>query len=130
MSNFFSDALSSANSFFTGNNASTNPTSAWLGAAIDPIGQPLFSAATGQGVGQAGSTTGQVWNYLMAPFKPPAQPTLQTPGAAPTQQSAAQAAIPDELASESKQSAASSYLTGGQGLLDQPTTASRSLLGY
>jgi hypothetical protein len=65
-------------------------------------------------------------------FSPPKAPELQAPTALskqPTQAEAATAAINKTLDQEKVAASTSTVLTGGQGLLDQPTTTSRTLLG-
>lgn len=60
---------------------------------------------------------------------PPTTPDAQAPPAPPSAGSIRQGQITQGLGSEQQMYAASTILNGGQGLSDQPTTASRVLLG-
>lgn len=62
----------------------------------------------------------------------PQAPNLESPDAKSSTPTLAQTnttALQKQLASESAARSSSTFLTGGQGLLDQPTTTSRVLLG-
>jgi len=62
----------------------------------------------------------------------PDLPTLQAPNAlspTATREEASKVAIRRRLEAEQRQASTSTMLTGGAGLLDQPTTTSRTLLG-
>jgi hypothetical protein len=69
---------------------------------------------------------------LNAMTHPPKTPDLNAPNAlsaTPTQASAARTASQQTLDNEANQASTGSMLTGGAGLLDQPTTTSKTLLG-
>ena len=94
-------------------NIQSNPLTQFLGA-ISPLG---FLAAD----------AGGIKNTL-----DPKTPDLQSPDALSSTPSQAQTnttALQSELANESAVASTSTYLTGGAGLLDQPTTTSRVLMG-
>ena len=62
----------------------------------------------------------------------PQPPQLQSPNAnsnTPTQAQTNTTALQTQLSDEHNQASTSTLLTGGQGLLDQPTTTSKVLLG-
>lgn len=63
---------------------------------------------------------------------PPKSPTLMAPNALstqPTQADASKVGIQKTLDKEKQQASTSTILSGGAGLLDTPTTTSRTLLG-
>lgn len=74
--------------------------------------------------GLGGDQAHQAWNTLtQAPPKPLAPP------APPSLGEAAAFGLKQDLSHEQKLAASNTILTGGAGLLDEPTTASRVLLG-
>lgn len=75
---------------------------------------------------------GQIFHGVGQLFNPPKAPTLSAPNALsaqPTQAQASQVAIQKNLSAEQTQASTSSLLNGGQGLLDEPKTTSRTLMG-
>ncbi len=73
-----------------------------------------------------------VGSGLVNDFTPPSSPNLQGPNtlsSTPTQAQTNTTALQTQLSKEQTASSTSSILTGGQGLLDQPSTTSRVLLG-
>lgn len=59
----------------------------------------------------------------------PSSPDPAAPPAPPNAAAVRQGAVNDQISEEQRQYSASTILSGGQGLLDQPNTASRVLLG-
>lgn len=59
----------------------------------------------------------------------PSSPDPSAPPAPPSAAAVRQGAVNDQISEEQRQYSASTILSGGQGLIDQPTTASRVLLG-
>lgn len=86
-----------------------------------------------QGVNQLwDNSVGWVGNQIGSLFTPPAQPSLQAPtakSATPTLPDANTTALQNQLAKEKTAASTSAVLTSGQGLLDEPTTTSRVLMG-
>lgn len=92
---------------------------------------------SGNSVQDAGSAfqnytgVGQVMKAVGLNINPPKAPDLQAPNAnssTPTVQQANTTAIQNQLSKEHMASTGS-ILTGGQGLLDEPTTTGRVLVG-
>jgi hypothetical protein len=79
------------------------------------------------------SAVGDLFHNVGQMFSTPKQPTLQAPNAlsqTPTQAQASATASQQTLQSEQQAASTSTILSGGgAGLLDQPTTTSRTLLG-
>jgi hypothetical protein len=78
-----------------------------------------------QGIGNFFSNIGNL-------FSAPKAPSLQAPNElskTPTQAEANTTTVNQELKNEQAASSTSTVLTGGSGLLDQPTTTSRVLIG-
>lgn len=101
------------------------------GSVVDTAAGVFTGAATGVG-GLVGGAVGQFGDKLLDLFKAPKTPELKGPNAlssTPTQADASRVAIRKTLDEERAQFTTSSVLTSGAGLLDQPTTTSRTLLG-
>lgn len=82
--------------------------------------------------GLVGGLAGNKGGSLLDLFKPPPSPTLQSPSAlssTPSRDDAARAATRQTLDNERMQYSTASVLTGGAGVLDNPQTTSRTLLG-
>lgn len=80
------------------------------------------------GHGLLGQNGKSVWDQAKDLFNPP----KNTPNAPPPPPKPGDAnifALQGQLSHEQRQASASTILTGGAGLLDEPTTASRVLLG-
>ena len=78
------------------------------------------------------SAVGDLFHNVGQLFSAPEQPKLQAPSAlsaTPTQAQASTTAAQDTLTQEKQAASTSTVLTGGAGVLDQPTTTSRTLLG-
>ena len=78
------------------------------------------------------SAVGNLFHNVGQLFKSPDQPNLQAPSAlsqTPTQAQASSVATKQTLDQEKQAASTSTVLTGGAGVLDQPTTTSRTLLG-
>lgn len=114
--------MSGASQIFSGAGAG-----AGLGATIGSI-VPGIGTAIGAGVGAiVGGIGGAV-----AANNTPAPPALIAPTAlsqTPTIQKTNTSVIQNQLARNQNAQSTSSILTGGQGLLDTPTTTSRVLIG-
>lgn len=99
-----------------------------MSAVVDnPIVQAVAGTMSGVG-GFVGPGVKKVKDYVA----PPKSPTLMNPNALsqqPTQADGAKVGIEKTLAKEKQQASTSTILSGGQGLLDTPTTTSRTLLG-
>jgi len=90
-----------------------------LGATVGPVGT-VIGALTGQ---QTGKKAGEL-------LSPPDHPNLLAPNAlseTPTQAQASKVAARRQL--DQQRQSTSTVLNGGAGLLDEPTTTSRTLLG-
>lgn len=84
--------------------------------------------------GQVGQYTNLLGVGLAAAnaLNPPSTPNLQSPDAqssTPTLGNANTTALQNQLSTEKFQNSTSTILNGGEGLLDQPTTTSRVLMG-
>lgn len=81
-----------------------------------------------------GTFVGDIIGAVTAPFhSPPKPPTLAPPNAlsqTPTQADASKDASKKNLETEQQAASTSTVLTSGQGLLDTPSTTSRTLTGY
>jgi hypothetical protein len=83
-------------------------------------------------VNTVGNIFHDVGNAVSSLFHTPKAPTLAAPNAlsaTPTQAQASTTAAQQNLASETTAASTATVLTGGQGLLDEPTTTSKTLLG-
>lgn len=85
-----------------------------------------FNGVSGVVTGGADRNAG---NDVSNALSPPSTPAAQAPPAPPSAASVRQGQITQGLSSEQQMYAASTILNGGQGLTDEPTTASRVLLG-
>lgn len=78
------------------------------------------------------STVGDFFNQMGQMWNKPESPKLATPSAlsaSPTQADASASASKQTLDQEKVAASTSTTLNGGQGLLDEPTTTSSSLMG-
>jgi len=100
------------------------------GGSIIQTATSVLGAMVGGPIGAiAGSKAGSTANMMLHPPKPP---TLLAPNAlssTPTQADASKPAAEQNLEQEKAAASTSTILTGGQGLLDSPSTTSRALLG-
>lgn len=76
-----------------------------------------------------GGTVGSVWENITAPFKNHAGPDAPNVPPPPTLGQANMTSLAGQMDQERRMRYSNPNLTGGQGLLDQPTTASHALLG-
>lgn len=93
------------------------------------VGSAIGEAFAGPVGLVAGKKAGNFLNDLLNPPKPP---DLQSPTALsqqPTLADAAPVGAAATLQSEKSASSTSQFLSGGGGLLDEPTTTSRTLIG-
>jgi hypothetical protein len=92
----------------------------------------VFAGATTGLGGLVGGVIGNKAGDLLHLFKPPPIPSLLSPNAlssTPTKDDAARAATRQTLDNERMQFSTAAVLTGGAGVLDNPQTTSRTLLG-
>lgn len=78
------------------------------------------------------SAIGSAFHAIGGLFSPPKAPDLQAPTAlssTPTEAQASQTAATKNLKDEQTAASTSTTLNGGQGLLDEPNTTSRTLFG-
>jgi len=78
------------------------------------------------------SAVGDFFHNVGQLFSTPEQPKLQAPSAlsqTPTQAQASATASAQTLDQEKQAASTSSVISGGAGVLEQPTTTSRTLLG-
>jgi hypothetical protein len=105
-------------------------------SVAEQVANPLGSVF-GQNtvVGQVGQYTNLLGIGISAAnaLAPPSSPQPQSPSSAntptPTLASTNTTALQSQLSNEQNAASTSTILTGGQGLLDQPTTTSKVLLG-
>lgn len=101
------------------------------GSVTDTAVGAFAGATTGVG-GLVGGSIGKFGGSILDLFKPPESPTLKSPNAlsaTPSKDDAARAATRQTLDNERMQYSTASVLTGGAGVLDNPMTTSRTLLG-
>lgn len=79
--------------------------------------------------GKIGGAVGQAWGFLTSWAHSPNRPETQSAPPAPTQGQANVQAMGAQVERERQIHMNSNQPTGGQGVLDTPTTASRVLLG-
>lgn len=108
----------------------TDVTTKYPGEGIKAVGGAIGNNTLGNALTHAG---GELSNNIWNTWGPTADPAGQTPATPttppPTLQDANTVAITQELSDEKSAARASTILTGGQGLLDSPKTASQILLG-
>lgn len=108
-------------------------------SVVDQVSNPV-GAIFGQdsGAGRANQYANLLglgvsgYNAAADRLKPPDAPGLQSPNSlssTPSIQQANTTALQNQLAKEKMAASTSSMLNGGQGLLDEPTTTSRVLMG-
>lgn len=96
-----------------------------MSSAVKGVGTAVGTVFGGIGGGLIANLFGDIVN-------PPKAPTLAAPNAlsaTPTQADAAAPALKGTLDREKQAASTATVLTGGQGLLDTPSTTSRTLLG-
>lgn len=79
--------------------------------------------------GKIGGSVGQAWGFLTQWAHKPSMPQTQAAAPLPTQGQANVTALQAQLDREKQLRSSSNNPTGGAGVLDTPTTASRVLLG-
>lgn len=97
------------------------------GNATDSTGK-FFDDPVGQFTGAIGDTGSSIGEQLQQPDSP----TLEAPDSkskTPDRKQASTSIFQNQLMSEKHAFLTSTYLTGGAGLLEEPTTTSRVLLG-
>lgn len=105
---------------------SGNDPNSIVGSPFAVLNHP-FGADTANTLGHG--LSGGLWTGASDIFKGPGRNDPAAPPAPPTLGQANLISMGNILSHEQRQAAASTTLTGGAGLLDEPTTASQVLLG-
>lgn len=103
-----------------------------VGQIANPLGAAFGSNSVAGQIGQYGTLPGLIQAGVNSLGNVPNQPNTQAPNAlssVPTTADANTTALQNQLSKEKMESSTSTILTGGQGLLDQPSTTSSVLMG-